>query len=643
MSAIKWIFPPLSGGNRQGYTKNDIEEFKGDKLIDNLVREICQNSLDAHSYNSESHVKVIFELKRFPRKDYEIFSQYSECLDGCENYWGNEMDAKLRSFVQTAKNTLTKENIPILIASDYNTKGLIGSHSREMSSPWEALTGSEGVSVKQEGNSAGSYGIGKNAPFACSSLSMVCYNTLAEDNHSAFTGVAKLATLNNPDGEPTQGIGKYQWIDEEGWNTQRPIYDSDENSFRDCFARTETGTDVIIVGFNHESDWIINATKAVLKNFFVAIGEKRLVVELIDGLVHTKIDDGSLSQLFLNYSTDKQADMINAYQQYVAFAYPDNSRTFKVLEDEDVEIYFKSDSSYTRKTIAYFRATGMLVGTTYKRIAQNYAAVVIVRGNELGALLKDTEPPSHKKWDHKRIEALDRRKKAKKAIELINRYVIDFLKEQFEVVISDKIDAAGVGEYLPDDSDEQGEQSDNGDILKTKVKLGNIKSNRRSLGITTQAAQQHEGSEQDGDVHNHKKNPKPLPPRRRPPKPVVDNPDDPDTWQGAKPGYGSKTVRYPNLSAQRAFPVNSPKGEYKVVIVPEEDYNDMFIEFYAVGEDNKAEPLELESFKYKDTALKDSYGKVGPISVSAGKTVEFFVTFKKKEKMKLRLELTRGL
>ena len=42
---IGWRFPPLSGGTKQGYTNNDIEGFKGEELIDNLAREICQKKI----------------------------------------------------------------------------------------------------------------------------------------------------------------------------------------------------------------------------------------------------------------------------------------------------------------------------------------------------------------------------------------------------------------------------------------------------------------------------------------------------------------------------------------------------------------------------------------------------------------------
>lgn len=638
MVNIGWRFPPLSGGTRQGYTNNDIEAFKGNEVIDNLAREICQNSLD-YAGDTNTAVRVIFELKKFARKDYDVFSQYSECLKGCRNYWGDEMDAKLSRFVSNAENTLSEDTIPVLIASDYNTSGLSGSRSRKIKTPWEALTGSEGVSFKPKENSAGSYGIGKNAPFACSSLSMVFYNTMAEDTKSAFIGVAKLATLSNANGEPTQSVGKYQCNDEEKkiWS---PIFESDENKFRDCFSRSEKGTDVIIVGFNQEQDWVTNVIQAILKNFFVAIHEKRLIVELKDGNDHKIINDASLSKLFQDYSFDNQ-NMISASQLYKTFINPDCKKNLQVLEPNDVEIYIKSDSSYKR-TIANFRATGMLVGTYSKRIFQHYAAVVIVRGNELGKLLKDTEPPRHNRWDYKQIEVFDKekRKKAKDAISLIENSVLKFLKEQFETVTEDSVDAAGVGEYLPDDSGQTGDQPDGDDILKAKVKIGKVKTKRTNYGTTTHIAQPNEGSKQDGDVRNDGQNPESLPPTQKPPKPVTDNPDDPNTQQGATPGNGTKTIKTPYLIAQRAFPVNATQGIYKVVVKPAENCENMYMEFFAVGEDGKSDPLDIVSFQHNGTPVSISNGKAGPISVKANTIAEFFATFQKKEKMKLSLHLT---
>ena len=167
---IGWRFPPLSGGTKQGYTNNDIEGFKGEELIDNLAREICQNSLDARDKNSLEPVKVVFELKHVERDKYDVFSGYEKCLQGCRRFWsrGEKIDEKLETFLDDAESVLSKPQISVLIASDYNTRGLVGNHNLDaLDTPWEALTGADGMSVKPDDNSGGSFGIGKNAPFAC--------------------------------------------------------------------------------------------------------------------------------------------------------------------------------------------------------------------------------------------------------------------------------------------------------------------------------------------------------------------------------------------------------------------------------------------------------------------------------------------
>lgn len=636
MEEIGWRFPPLSGGTRQGYTNNDIEVFKGQELIDNLAREICQNSLDARKEDSSDPVKVIFELQHVPTNN-DVFEGYRECLKGCRAYWEDEMDAKLTRFVTDAETTLSKESIPVLVARDYYTKGLSGNHSRKLSSPWEALTGSDGMSVKADENSAGSYGIGKNAPFACSSLSTVFYNTCAENNESAFIGVARLATLLNKEGKPTQRVGKYQKNNDEKeeWT---PIYPEDTNWFRDMFVRTEQGTDVIIVAFNQEKDWINKVKKAVLKNFFVAIREEKLVVELIDGSSHVVVDSDKMSQYMSDLSND--VEMGATSQLYKAFSSPDRKELLEILEPKDVEVFIKSDISFKR-TIANFRATGMLVGTYYKKIFQHYAAVVVVRGQKLGELLKDTEPPRHNRWDYKLINESDRerRKLAKNSIGAIEEKVLRLLKDQYEVVTEETVDAVGVGEYIPDDEDGVSGTSMGDDILKVKIKIGKVKSNPKIQGTTIEDGYKEEGGTSEGDVHNHKVNPEPKPPRPRPPKPV--DPDDFEAEQvlGIAQGRGCKTVVTPNVNAMRAFPISSSVGLYKIVLQTQEAYENLYVSCSVVGEDGKTEALDMDSFTYNGESIRITEGKAGPLSIVAGKPVIFYARFKTKEKMKLRVHL----
>lgn len=640
MMNIGWRFPPLSGGTRQGYTNNDIEGFKGQELFDNLAREICQNSLDAHIGENCDPVKVIFELKEIEQSKYDVFSQYAECLEGCKNYWGEEMDKKLSRFISRAEDMLTRKYIPVLVASDYNTKGLNGSHSNDIKSPWEALTGSDGVSVKNDSNSAGSYGIGKNAPFAASALSMVFYNTLDEKAERAFIGVARVATLLNREGKATQRVGKYQKNDEEN-EAWKPIFENDPNSFRDYFPRNEQGTDVIIVGFAQEDKWETYITRAVLVNFFVAIHEKNLVVEVKNGDNVTVINSETLSQLISDFTEKfaaKDSDMLVTSQMYQAFITPECKKTTSIYENDDVEVYAKVDNSYKRY-VANFRSTGMRLGRYQKRLFQHYAAVVVVRGKELGELLLETEPPRHNRWDYKQIEEpKDKRIKAKKAIEAIEAFVEACLKNQSEVNLENQIDAAGVGEYLPDEDTGTGERAKGDDLLKVKVKIGKVKNNSPKTGTITESAVKAKGEAQSGGVHNSEKNPDP--PVVPPSVPVIPGNGKKGVQSGAAAGKGRKTITTPNLSAQRAFPINADQGFYRIVLVPKEDYENLYVECLAIGEDGKADALTMESFMYNGKSIKIVGGKAGPIKVSAGERVVFHVKFQRKEKMQLRLSVT---
>lgn len=640
MTYIGWRFPLRSGGPRQGYTDNNIEAFKGQELIDNLTREICQNSLDAHREDINAPVKVVFELKYVQKANFDVFSQYERSLKGCRAYWGGNMDAKLEKFICHAESTLKRETIPLLVVSDYNTKGLSGCCSDEISSSWEALTGSDGISVKSDEASAGSFGIGKNAPFACSSLSMVFYNTIAEDSSSAFIGVARLATHLDEDGKERQCFGKYQQVvddEQERWN---PIYPKTENKFRDCFLRKEPGTDVIIVGFSEVPNWLDNVTNAVLKNFFVAICEKKLVVELRDNEQHTIIDADSIEQLFSELENDpkraKKCKMVPTCQFYKTFTLSEK-KTFKVFEPDDVEVYVRIDADYKRQ-VARFRATGMLVGIDRKQyIYKHYAAVVIVRGKRLGKLLKDTEPPRHDKWDYKRVEE-ERRKEAKEAIGKINDFLNHSLNSEVDDIPEKTVDAIGVGEYLPDDVDENGNKLKGNNIPNLSVRIVKVKTKKTTQGTINHVAIQSKGTEQRGEVHNHTRNPNPTKSSKS--VPVNPNPDDPKPRQGITQGNGSKTLTTPNLD-QRAFPIDVSQGYYQIVIIPKEDYNNLFIKCFAVGENGHqdSDSLEIESFTYNGESIKITDGQAGPIIVKKGNPAKFFVKFQRKEKMMLSVHL----
>src|SRR5205823_1637122 len=122
---------------------------------------------------------------------------------------------------------------------DYNTTGVLGSDT-ERSKNWYNLIRCAGSSSKG-GGEGGSFGIGKNAPFAASLLRTVLYSTFNADDENVFQGVATLVSHNHPAGgisQPTGFLGRRSGASVRTM-PQIPVK----------FRRLQHGTDVIVLGF----------------------------------------------------------------------------------------------------------------------------------------------------------------------------------------------------------------------------------------------------------------------------------------------------------------------------------------------------------------------------------------------------------
>lgn len=358
MGRTCWDFPNLGSGNEQGYSDAGTEMFKGTELIDNLAREICQNSLDAK--NGSEPVVVAFDLKEYNVHDYDALSSLKGCLKGCKKFWGGRTKkVKENEFISVMEQTFAEETIKTLVVSDYNTKGLTGLHAdHDDDSAWRSLANSDGSSDKDTDTSGGNFGIGKHAPFACSSLKTVFYNTRAIDGGVAFQGTARWISMFNESGKPTLGIGHYlNYEDENSWT---PVFPEHKDSFADCFMRSENdiGTDVIILGFNGEGDdWQKSITRAVLKNFFVAIWENKLIVKIgVDNI----ISRGTIKKYMDKMKDDAAFQKAKTRQLFYSYIDPTEEYSFSILEPNDVTFRIKIDETYS-KVYANFRNNGMLI------------------------------------------------------------------------------------------------------------------------------------------------------------------------------------------------------------------------------------------------------------------------------------------
>ena len=186
-----WYFPSRGGAETEGFSNAGLAEFRGNPL-QALAREICQNSLDAAD-GSGKPVRVEFHNTFMEKKAFPGMDQMKKVLDACQDFWGQDGDANTKHFLAQARRSFNSDKFFVLRVSDFNTKGVQGAYSEKNITPWGSLVKGNSFSVKSdEKNAAGSYGIGKAAPFVSSTYQTVFYRTYDIDGNRAVLGVSRL-------------------------------------------------------------------------------------------------------------------------------------------------------------------------------------------------------------------------------------------------------------------------------------------------------------------------------------------------------------------------------------------------------------------------------------------------------------------
>lgn len=636
MGKVCWNFPLLGTGSLSGSNDVAITMFKGSGIMDGLAREVCQNSLDARDADiaADEPVKVKFKLFELERDRFSMFEEFRQTLQGAYDYWNNSpvKTQKIIDFLDTVSKYLAMKKIPVLIMSDYNTIGLNGvKPAPGETSYWELLVNTEGISIKQNQNSAGSFGIGKNAPFAYSGLSTVFYNTLAKDGGRAFEGVTHLVTTQKEykgDMRPTHPSGKYLYLEDE--YTGRPILPEDQCSLAavEEFNRTATGTDVAIFGFKTEEyeNWEEAVTVAVLKNFILAIKDGKLEVKIESPSKRYTVSKQYLEELL--YKRFKDNVPLKWTRQIYETVTKTEPQTATIAEKDDLSIYVRYDDGYSA-ALSRFRSTGMLINTTTESLP-HYSVVIIV--NDVGEMtlsktLREAEPPQHTEWKAKNIT--DNRtlhNLAARYIRNITKAVQKVLDEFERADITDRMDA-GIGNYLPDASDGASEEGTDG--LRTDVKISEISSYEGRVFYNHQyeSASSSEGSEtQKSGIKTGKKKRK----KRQKDKIPVVKPTDKGS-KGVSAGAGKVKISSLSLSDHRTFYMAGNK--YHMFINAPKGYDRVYIQFYAGRDDDKQDAVSIKNVKVDGMPLMEVHGeKIGPIPIKEGRN-NLYIEFENNEIM----------
>jgi hypothetical protein len=425
---MKWFFAKNEGGRDSGFHDAGVETFKGDRDRF-LARELIQNSLDAR-YDKQKAVQVKFEVIELKPGGIPDFKGLTVTLERCGEYWPHSKKAK--AFFDRATELANEKTITALKVGDYNTNGVVGSET-DRKKDFYNLIRCAGASSKT-GDEGGSFGIGKNAPFAASQMRTVLYSTYNKDREHVFIGVAMLVSHLGADGAKLQPTG---YLGNKGGASIR-----EKSQIPEQFLRTKMGTDIIVLGFPKGKAWQKELVHSILENFWPAIEFGDLVVTVGD----EQINNGNLGDLLTRFSGEEG---FTAHQYYKA--YKDASLTFseELTNLKDVTLYLSSGENDLPKRVAMIRKPGMVVFTKRFQSVVPFCGVFLCR-NEVGnKLLRDMEPPRHDTWDPDHPEKGDNKKIESEYVHFIRDSIRNLLSSDETKVIF----VPGLSRFLPDDDD----------------------------------------------------------------------------------------------------------------------------------------------------------------------------------------------
>ena len=284
-NAKNWFFPPLNGGEFQGFSDSSTDNFK---TTDNLGRESAQNSIGALRDGCET-VSMKYTLKTVDTNLFPGRENYLKRLNAARNFYSSSdkwTGDELRK-IDKAIETIKKDKIRVLVISDFNTTGLYGEEDSEID-PYFKFFKSQNLSTYSE-MSAGTYGEGKNAFINFSTLrAITVYSKHIQPingEEDLYVGRSKLCSHIDPsDTKETQKVGYYAVTNpnNDGWSSYR----GNEIDYSIVpIKRNEYGTDIYVWGFNDLDDlkfWDIRLAMGLMYAFFKAVRRKKIEFEIFD-------------------------------------------------------------------------------------------------------------------------------------------------------------------------------------------------------------------------------------------------------------------------------------------------------------------------------------------------------------------------
>ncbi|MCB0472269.1 MAG: hypothetical protein KDC56_04315, partial [Flavobacteriaceae bacterium] len=438
----KWYFDE-SGQAKTGPNDSIHETFKANPYY-SIVRESIQNSLDA-VFDKDKPVEVSFEFDKLSKDEYPNLFSIKEHIIAC--WKTHKKDKQAEKLFYPMSSYLDKyTQIEFLKISDYNTKGR-DYDSNDYNSGFNSFVRFEGKSSKSSEGAGGSFGFGKGAYYVLSKIKTVVVSTKTDEGNVYFEGKTRLAT--HKLGEKIYTKDGFYNIDYEN-----PV--SNSNDIPDFFKRSESGTDIYIIGLIKSENRKEQMIRSVLNNFWLAVYEKKLIVT-VDNV---RIDSDNLQQIIDDYFPDEieqsaEIEHWNPKPYFKDVKYAGSNEQYRVFSENlptlgSVKIYVYLSKGLPNRT-CYLRSPKMIVYKGRRRnLINGYAAVFVCDEEPGNTILKEMENPAHNEWkkgnykddnDEVHTDAINAEKELK-------QFVKDTLKQLSKSKIGDSTSVSGLEDYL---------------------------------------------------------------------------------------------------------------------------------------------------------------------------------------------------
>lgn len=619
----RWIFSELGAADKVGVNDAGIGIFKR-QPYKGLAKEILQNVTDAKDDNLPESVpvKAKFELIYVDRDDIPNYKRLDEVIHKCHEYYHDGDDgAKLKVICDASEKYLSQnDKVPVLKISDYHTYGLCGVHE-EKGSNWTGLVRERSATNKSNGSS-GAFGVGKFAPFNFSSLRTVLYSTKSRDGETAFQGKAILTTFSEYDESAKknvtkQNIGLFADSDSDNYDAVFSV-----NDIAPVFRRDEVGTDIFVLGFEKEDDWVAQSAISVIEYFFYSIYRGKLEVEIVEGENKVEINHGNLGEWILYYenycNTHMGDDTTFSFTapSYWTMLKNENCKHIVGKKFEynghsmgEYELYLLVGDDCLDRKVLEMRQAGMRIREdTNFRIQTNFTAIFIATGanavsdepkDNISSFLRKCENQAHDDWAAD--EYKEEKEKARGIINKIHSLVLEAVKNEMPDMGDKSIDAFGLSEFLrnEDEDDEKKEEKAFSDFKPLDFELQTVKTGKRRKQADI-------SMKKNGGAKKRK-------PKKPNPSPVPPKPKKPDNHRGT----GLNKVSEVYISNIKT-PYDTERGEYQVSFVSDEAVDNLMIAAKISSDDNNLAKAEISKATRNGKALTIKNGMVELGAVNEG-------------------------